>query len=340
MWRSVQVPSLAVGLLSLVSLASCASSCNEKALQNDAKVEDASAHHTSASLTPEQSSKVLAKVGDKTITLGDYAATLEHMDQFDRLRYQSPERRKELLNEMIHIELLAQEARAKGYDKTPLAQQEERGILRDALLADARKSAPAPNDIPEPEARAYFEAHRADYKDPERRRVSAVVLKDEATATQVLEQAKKATTATQWGELVRARSIDAQAKANVPVDLAGDLGMVSPPGDPRGDNPRIPEEVRAAAFEVPNVGDVLPRVVKAGGKLYVVRLSQKADAHERAFSEADRQIRVKLAQDKIRSKEEELLAQLRTEYPVQIDDNALAQVKIDDVSRGDAGAHD
>jgi DNA-directed RNA polymerase subunit F len=324
----------------LLFAASCTSSCNEKALQNDAHTEDASAHHTSASLTPEQSSKVLAKVGDKTITLGDYAATLEHMDQFDRLRYQSPERRKELLNEMIQIELLAQEARAKGYDKQPLAQQEERGILRDALLADARKGAPAPNDIPEPEVRAYYEAHRAEYKDPERRRVSAIVLKDEATANQVLEAAKKATSATQWGELVRAKSIDAQAKANVPIDLAGDLGMVSPPGDARGENARIPEEVRAAAFEIPKVGDVLPRVVKSGGKLYVVRLSQKAEAHERAFNEADRQIRVLLAQEKIRGKEQELLTQLRTQYPVQIDDNALAQVKVDDKALGDAGAHD
>jgi peptidyl-prolyl cis-trans isomerase C len=334
MWRSVRVPLLAVGLLCVVS---CASSCNEKALQSDPHGEDAAAHHTTASLTPEQSSKVLARVGDKTITLGDYAATLEHMDQFDRLRYQSPERRKELLNEMIQIELLAQEARAKGYDKDPVAQQEERGILRDALLANARKGAPAPNDIPEPEVRAYFESHRAEYKDPERRRVSAIVLKDEAAAVQVLEAAKKATSATQWGELVRAKSIDAQAKANVPVDLAGDLGMVSPPGDPRGDNPRIPEEVRAGAFEIAKVGEVLPRPVKAGGKVYVVRLSQKADAHERAFNEADRQIRVKLAQEKIQAKEQELLTQLRTQYPVQIDDNALAQVKVD---APDAGAHD
>src|SRR4051812_7079077 len=60
---------------------------------------DAGAHAQPKSLTPEQASQVLAKVGDKTITLGDYVAALEHMDQFDRLRYQSAERRKELLNE-------------------------------------------------------------------------------------------------------------------------------------------------------------------------------------------------------------------------------------------------
>src|SRR5207253_5662402 len=126
---------------------------------------------TSESLTPEQAAKVLAKVGDKTITLGDYVAALEHMDQFDRMRYQSPERRKELLGEMINVELLAEEARAKGYDKDPQTQEEIRGVLRDAMLAQARKGAPSAADIPLAEVQAYFDAHKDEYRDPERRRV-------------------------------------------------------------------------------------------------------------------------------------------------------------------------
>ncbi|MEO6419649.1 MAG: peptidyl-prolyl cis-trans isomerase, partial [Polyangiaceae bacterium] len=321
-------PISAAVLLGLASLGVLGLGCNEKALQNDVGP-DSGLHHSSASLTPEQAAKVLAKVGDKTITLGDYVATLEHMDQFDRLRYQSPERRKELLTEMINIELLAHEAVLKGYDKDPVAAQEERAILRDALLTDARKGATLPNDIPEAEVRAYFDAHKADYRDPERRRLSFIVLKDESTAPAVLEQAKKSATASQWGELVRAKSIDPQAKANVPVDLAGDVGMVSPPGDSRGDNVRVPEDVRVAAFEIPKVGDVLGRFVKAAGKVYIVRLTQKTDVHERAFAEADRQIRVKLAQDKITARETETLASLRTQFPVQIDDAALATVKVD-----------
>ena len=52
-------------------------------------------------LSPEQATRTLAKVGDRVITLGDFAATLERMDQFDRLRYQTKERRKELLDEII-----------------------------------------------------------------------------------------------------------------------------------------------------------------------------------------------------------------------------------------------
>jgi parvulin-like peptidyl-prolyl isomerase len=273
------------------------------------------------------------------ITLGDYAAALEHMDNFDRLRYQSPERRKELLTEMINVELLAREAQAKGYDKDPSAQQEARAILRDAMLKDARKGTPTPAEIPESEVRGFFDAHRAEYKDPERRRASVIVLPSEASARDVLEQAKKAPTAAQWGELVRSKSIDPQAKANVPVDLAGDLGMVSPPGDARGENVKIPEEVRAGLFEIAKVGDILGRPVKASdGKLYLVRLTQRADAHERTYQEAERVIRVKLAQDKKKAKEDELIAQLRGKYPVQIDENVLATVTVDLANAREGGA--
>ncbi|MDB4943796.1 MAG: Peptidyl-prolyl cis-trans isomerase PpiD [Labilithrix sp.] len=295
---------------------------------------DDGGHAQATSLTPEQARQVLARVGDETITLGDYAAALEHMDQFDRLRYQSKERRKELLDEMITVKLLAKEAIAKGYDKDPVAQQEVRAILRDSMLAEARKNAPTPADVPEADVRAFFEAHRADYKDPERRRLSVIQLKDEASAKDALAAAKKAAGPAQWGELVRARSIDPQARANVPVDLAGDVGIVSPPGDPRGENTRVPEEVRVAAFAIPEVGAVGDGVVAAKGRFYVVRLTQKLAAHERTYEEAERSIRVKLAQDKLRAKEDELIADLRRTVKVEVDDAALATVKVD---MGDGG---
>jgi peptidyl-prolyl cis-trans isomerase C len=282
----------------------------------------------SGALTPEQAAQVLARVGDRTITLGEFQAALEHMDQFDRMLYQSPERRKELLGEMIDVTLLADEAREKGYDQDPVTQQELREILRDAMLKKAREGVPPPSEIPVEEVRAYFEAHRVDFHDPERRRVSAIVVAGEAAAAATLVAAMQASPA-QWGEMVRAKSIDATAKADTPLAMAGDLGFVSPPGDPRGANPHVPDEVRAAVFEVDKVGDVLPRTVKAGARYYVLKLTSRTDPHDRTFEEAERQIRVKLAQDQIHAREEGLLDDLRKQYPVKIDDGALAQVIVE-----------
>src|SRR5580700_3751420 len=86
--------------------------CNEAPLK---PVPDAGA--PIAGLPADQAVRTVARVGDRTITLGDFARTLERMDQFDRLRYQSKERRRELLEEMIDVELLAGEARRVGLDK-------------------------------------------------------------------------------------------------------------------------------------------------------------------------------------------------------------------------------
>jgi hypothetical protein len=314
--------------------------CNDKALQTERRADGGA---IPASLTAEQSGKILARVGDRTITVGDYVAALEHIDQFDRLRYQSPERRKELLNQMIDLELLAAEAKKRGYDQEPQTQEEVRGVLRDALMEQARKGSPGPNEIPDAEVHAYYDAHRDEFRDAERRRVSAIVLPSQAVADQVLDAAKKATTPTQWGELVRSKSVDPQAKANVPADLAGDLGMVSAVGDPRGDNARVPDSVRAAVFEIPKVGDVLGRVVQADIRFFIVRLTQKTEAHDRSFVEAERSIRVKLVQEKIRQRDADLVGSLRAKFPVQIDEAALSKVSVDlsdaGAGPGDGGAH-
>ncbi len=159
--------------------------------------------------------------------------------------------------------------------------------------------------------------------------MSVIVVRDEPSALAVLKTAKTAQTAAAFGELVKQKSVDPQAKANVPVDLLGDVGIVSPPGDARGENTRVPEPVRVALFELKAVGDVYDKPVKVGERYFVLRLSGITEARERAFEEAERVIRVKLAQDKIRDREKALLGDLRKEFPVQVDDSALAGVRVD-----------
>src|SRR5438477_8652417 len=105
--------------------------CQPKASSGTAPSASASAQP--AGLTPELAARVLAKVGDHEITLGEYAATLDRMDPFERLRYQSADRRKLLLDELVDLELLAEEARRRGLDKQPETQERVRQMLRDEL---------------------------------------------------------------------------------------------------------------------------------------------------------------------------------------------------------------
>ncbi len=158
-----------------------------------------------------------------------------------------------------------------------------------------------------------------------------IVLRDQASANAALEAAKRAATAAQWGEVVRARSIDPGAKGNVPVDLVGDFGIVSPPGEVQVEpNAKVPPEVRAALFQITKIGDVYDKPVRAAdGRFFVLRMTQKTEPHDRSFAEAERSIRTRLVQEKIHAQEEAFVARLKADYPVKIDDAVLATVRVD-----------
>src|SRR5512133_3831503 len=93
----LRLPSLSVGMcVLLLGWVGCSQSRKDQAPAPSAL---ASASPPARNLTPEEAAQVLARVGEVTITLGDYAAALERMDRYERLRYQSADRRKILLDE-------------------------------------------------------------------------------------------------------------------------------------------------------------------------------------------------------------------------------------------------
>lgn len=276
---------------------------------------------------PEDAAKVLARVGDRTITLGDYAAALDRMDRFERLRYQTPDRRKQLLEEMIDVELMAREAERRGLAERPETQELVRQILRDEVLRDLREHQPKLEEIAASDVRAYYEAHRADFKEPERRRISVISAPNRGIAERVLAEARDAD-ASRWGELVKRYSAQKPEDPALapPPELAGDVGLVTPPSWGKPDNPRVGAAVRAAAFEIERVGAVLGRVVQDGDFQYVVRLTGKNAPRDRSLEEAERTIRVRLVEETMRAAEARLDQELRMRFPVQINEAALATV--------------
>jgi len=121
-----------------------------------------------------------------------------------------------------------------------------------------------------------------------------------------------------------------------PVETAGDVGFVGPPGDSRGANPRVPEPLRAAVFDVgvPEAAEesqIVNRVVDDGlGMFHLVRVVGVTKAHARSFEESERSIRIKMAEQEVLASEQNLEVELRKRHPVTIDDAALAEAKTPD----------
>ncbi len=60
-----------------------------------------------------------------------------------------------------------------------------------------------------------------------------------------------------------------------------------------------------------------------------MKLASKTEPHERSLADAERMIRVKLSQQKAHAREDRLLEDLRQKFPVNIDESALGQVKVE-----------
>lgn len=289
-------------------------------------------------LTQSEAGEVLVTVGKRAITLGDFVATLVRMDRFERLRYQSEAGQKKLLDEMIEVELLAQEAERRGLDKDPKVELRLQQALRDELLRTVEARLPAAEEISEREVREYYEAHRAEFKEPERRRVLLIKVGSESLGKEVLEKALRESgsgapgagssgagpSGKVWAELARKYSLEnSQARKGDPEEFAGDVGFVSSPKEERGQNDAVPDEARAGVFEIQKIGGVLPRLIPEGKFFYIVRLGGISPARDRTVQEADRAIRIELRRQKFLEAEKKLEADLRKKYPVKIDEAAI-----------------
>lgn len=306
-------------LLVLAAALSFGVACNEKAVQ---KQPDAAA--VPGGLTPEQASKPVAKLGDRVITLGEFAQALADMPEYERLRYQGIERRKELLRAMIDMHLLAGEAKKQGLDKDPIVAEEMRQVLVAWMRGKLLEGLPSPTQIPEDELRKFYDAHVAEYREPERRRVSHIVVKDEATAKKAYEEAKTATP-TQWGALVKKYSDDKPLPTEAP-ETAGDLGYVTAPNDTHAQpNVKATGEIRTAIFALKTVGEVSVPVKDVNG-WHVVRMTAKNDARDQSFADVERTIRVRVLQEKRAEKEKALIEETKKQLKIEIDDATLTAI--------------
>lgn len=291
-------------------------------------------------LSPERAAQVLARVGTRTITLGDYAAALERMDPFERMRYQTDDRRQSLLEEMINVELLAREAERRGLDRLPATQERVRQFQRDELLRRLRASLPAPS---QEAVREYYGTHRSEFFEPERRRAAHIVLADAALAARVAREAS-GTDAEGWRALVRQHNPDAlgdegdKTVARPALEVPGDLGMLSVPDSapPAREAQKkaggeagaldVPEAVRRAVFEIPRVGEVYSQPVAHAGRFHVLRLVSLVEARQLTLEEVESVIRARLTRAEQERAEAELLARLRQTISVSIDEAALERV--------------
>jgi len=298
----------------IIALAIAAAGCSKKTEEASAPEEQWPKH----GLTEAQANEVLVKVGDRTITVGEFADRLASQSPYLRARFESPERRKEFLDNLVRFELLVYEAKRRGYADKPEVVRARRNAMIQQLVKKEVDEPLERSEITDEEVKAVYDAKRDEFDRPAEVRASHIFIKDRARAASVLAEAKKADLA-EFRKLAREQSEDEKTKSN-----GGDLQFFRADADGQP-----PQAVRDAAFSLGNVGAVYPDLVAEGGGYHIIMVTGKRAPLKRTYEQAKRAIRHKLTREKKDAALAALTERLRKEIEIDVDYEALKSVVVE-----------
>jgi len=266
------------------------------------------------------------------ITDADLRAAIEEQAPFVRHRYATPEGRREFLDNLVRFELLAREAQKKGYTRdVEIVRQHKRNLV--ALFVQREFEEPQQKvQIPEPDLRAYYDSHAADYNRPERVRIAHVfwaapadpekrkAQRAAAEAALATVKEKDAKDYAAFGELARTASEDPGSKS-----MGGDLQFLSR----EALTTRAGAEVAAAAFELKEMGRVLEKVVETPQGFHALKLLGREAALDLPFEKVKDSIRGRLVYERRSESYKKFIEGVNTRAGLTVDAAALAAVSID-----------
>lgn len=277
-----------------------------------------------APAAPAQSKReletVLAKVDDVVITIGEFQERINRMSPYVRDRYTSLETKRDFLQKLIQFEVLAKEAKRRGFDKDPNVVRTLKQVMIQKLTKDEFENKVKPTDVTEAEMRAFYEKNRKMYTKEAELRVSAIIMNNFAVATRVAKEALGPVGRSPKGfrDLVGKYSIDDATKIR-----GGDLRYF------KRTSTTIPRPIIEAAFKLNRTGDVTGPINGGNGRYYIIRQTGKRPAVNRTFEQVKRNIKNRLYREKRRDAQKEFLKRLKAKAKIKLYEHNLAKVRID-----------
>lgn len=286
-------------------------------------------------LTREQAAKVVAKVGDKEITVGDVTEQINRLSPYIKRRWATPEKRKEFLQKLIQIELLSQEAIRNGLDTSPEVQRAAKQVMVRLMVKNDLQNELFPTSIDDNTLQEAYEKDWAKYHSPAQHRISQIVVATEAEATQLIADIQSAPNPrARFRELARTVSIDEKSKAQ-----AGDIGYVLNPAEVEASKKNgahrafkqaegVSDLIAVAAWQLKDQNELFKAPVKDKDGFHVLMLTTVKPALNRSFNSVKRLIESRLLREVKKEKMNEFVTELRKKANVKIYKENLDKVKV------------
>ncbi len=280
----------------------------------------------------KKSGPVVAKGDGFTITAGEFKARLDEQSPFMRARFNTLERKKEFLDNLVRFELLAREAEKQNLKNDPDVQNTIQKILVQKLVQkrfnDPGAAAAA---VPDADVQKYFEEHTAEFHRPKRVRAAIAVFQAPAGPDRAkkLAAARKALSAVQadkkepdaFRKMVIQSSEDAATKA-----AGGDIGLKTA----EEIEAAYSKELAAAVFGLKQ-GEV-SEVIESPQAIYLAKITLVQEEVNRTLEQVKPQIVARLSRERKAKEFDEWLKKLKDSAGVKIDEKALEAVELTPVA--------
>ena len=264
------------------------------------------------------SGTVVAKIGDRAITMNDLDAEIQRFDPNTQKRLAEPKEKAAFLEQYVSRRLLVEAANRAGMARDPQVLR-EMDRARDDILMEAyyqREIAGGIAATPE-EIKLYYEAHQDDFLEPRRFELSHIALDSESAATSV---AKELAGERDFAALAKRVSTDADTR-----EKGGRLGpwtQYQPLPKPLEDSLELQKAVAAL-----KKGQNTAALRMKSGTYEIVRADEASSPTARPLDEVRDVIASRLRQEKTMKRQEEVLARLREAEKVVIYRDAVEGTK-------------
>lgn len=266
---------------------------------------------------------VLAKVGDRKITLSDLERVIEYYDPNQhKLLEQSPTAKVNLLKRIVQGQVISGIAKSKGFDKEAAVREQLEMLSNDFIATEyLKKEVIAKINVTEEDAAMYYKAHKEEFKTPEMVRARHILIRVDKNAPE--EEKKKAK---DRAEDVLRRIKAGEDFAKLASEVSDDPGSKTKGGDigffPKG---RMLPDFEKIVFSM-KPGQ-LSDVVETSFGYHVVRVEERTEPVLEPYEKVKDKVREKVFNDLRKTRIEEFIEKALKDAGVELNTEPLLQKK-------------
>jgi parvulin-like peptidyl-prolyl isomerase len=251
---------------------------------------------------------VVARVGERTVTLSDFKRYLDRNTGTD-LAQMGPEVASAMTDQYLEEVILSEYAAAHGVEipaeKIAAAVRNDSGVTviekrdemrRQKLIGDMSENVAMPSDA---DIRMYYEQHPGEFKSGEEIHVKQILVHDESAANDVVQKLRAGKS---FEELSSQYSLAPNAKKG------GEIGYVS-----RGELPKMFED-EIFALKPGSISGI----IRTDSSFHIFKVEDRRPPGVIDLATASPVIRERLKDDAIRERMSQLVGRARTELPIAV----------------------